>query len=162
MSSVRRLENLEMETSIDDFDQIQDSVAPESEKKLMLNIYHLCIQFASFLSCGTTTMGQKKYLDLIFYCLCKLNVCGVFMAVDPQDNSRLPHMYCLLLAPSLYLLREELKLSDFEKLRDQNLNLEISYEPVEEQLFFLPTAAQCFEELCRLYQVRAPTYELLG
>jgi len=161
MMSITRLENLEMKKSIDDFDDIQNSPAPECEKKMILNIYHLCIQFASFLNGGDTTMGQKKYLDLIFYCLCRINVCGVFMAIDPSDGSRMPHMYCLLLAPSLYLLREELNLTNFEKLREQDLKLKISYDPIEEQLFFLPSTAACFEELCLLYQVKSPLYELI-
>ncbi len=161
MEGARRLENLEMGKSIDDFDQIRDSPAPPSEQNVILRIYHLCIQFASFLAGEETTMGQKKYLDLIFYCLCKKNVCGVFMAIDPEDGSRMPHMYCLLLAPSLYLLREELNLSKFDKLRNQNLDLKISYDPIDEQLFFLPSTAECFEELCRLYQVKTPLYELI-
>jgi len=161
MEGVRRLENLEMGKSIDDFDQVKHSPAPECEKKMILKIYHLCIQFASFLAGEETTMGQKKYLDLIFYCLCKKNVCGVFMAIDPVDGSRMPHMYCLLLAPSLYLLREELNLSKFQKLRNQSLDLKISYDPIDEQLFFLPSTAECFQHLCELYRVKAPTYEIL-
>ena len=149
-----------MDKSIDDFDQVMFSVAPECEKKTILKIYHLCIHFASFLTGGVSTLGQKKYLDLIFFCICRMNVSGVFMAKE-EDGSCIPHMYCMVLAPSLYLLREELKLEQFEKLREQPLRLEISYDLIPEKLFFLPSTAQCFEDLCNLYKVKIPEYEVI-
>ncbi len=149
-----------MKKSIDDLDGVHDSPAPACEKRMILKIYHLCIHFASFLAGEKTTMAQKKYLDLIFFCLCRKNVSGVFMVSD-NDGSRVPHMYCMMLAPSLYLLREELNLEDFEKLQDQTMILKICYDLIPEELFFLPSTAECFQQLCTLYQVEAPVYSLL-
>ena len=156
--------NLEMKRTIDDFDDLMNAPAPDCEKLAISNCYRLCIHLAKFLSHGDTTLGQKKYMDLVFYCLCKVNVCGVFLAnpeESPSEHS-IPHMYCLLLAPSLYLLREELELSKmgkFEKLRD-NTKFTVSYKPVSDQLFFLPDVAECFENLCKMYHVNVPPYQL--
>jgi len=150
-----------METSIDDFDELRFAPAPECEKRMISKIYHLCIHLASFLAGNSTTLGQKKYLDLIFFCLCRKNVSGVFLAVT-SDGISIPHMYCCLLAPSMYLLKIEQQVEDLKKLKDEMVSFHVSYDTIPEELFFLPSTGKCFEDLCKIYKVRPCSYQYLS
>lgn len=153
------MEDLEMFIkSIDDFDSIHLSPAPNSEKTKILKIYHLCIHLAEYMG-GCKTIGLKKYLDIIFFFLCKKNVCGAFLA-SSNEGHMVTHVYCCLLSPSLYLLKREidatqpsLKNTDMGKVKiSKTINFNIQYD-LYPTMEIPKNVEQRLLNLCNLYQV---------
>lgn len=144
--------------SIDDFDSIHESPAPISEKLKILKIYHLCLHLSEFLG-GCKTVRLKKYLDIIFFFLCKKNVCGVFLA-SSKDGGLVTHAYCCFLAPSLYLLKQEMETSslqttntDMEKVKiSKNISFNIEYD-LYPSMEISKNIEQRLIRLCDMYQV---------